>query len=149
MSSRISEAFEAATRFDVYAVLHLNRYADGHRGSRQIYDDVAKDFMVRFSKRIRGKTKFRRLPKGHRLLPNMMTVEKSQDGPHLNVMLRMPEGEDIATFRQRLWEEWYRSPWAATDKNAFFCEPRILGSRLIGYNHKDGYETCVNETQTF
>ncbi len=149
MSAAIAAAFERATRFDVYAVLHLNRYADGFRGEETAYKKAALDLMVRLSKRVFGKSKYRRLPRGSRLLPNMITIEKLTDGPHLNVIMQRPANMDFEMFRARLLEEWFRSPWAANDHGAFYCEPREPGSRLVGYCHKEIDRVCVDETMTF
>lgn len=149
MAARIAQAIDTALNADVYAVLHLNREVDGHRGDRTLYEREAVAFMVRLAKRIRGKVVYRRLPVDHRFLPNVITIEKLGDGPHLNVMMRKPAHCDFDKFRAALLEEWRKTPWAATGERSAYCQPREPGSRLAGYCHKEGDEALVHETLSF
>jgi hypothetical protein len=137
-TDRQARAFEDWTRFDAYGVFHFNRYADGELGSEQIYRDVAEQFIVAASKRIFGKSGFKRRQPGHRIIPSWMVIEGCNDNPHLNLLLRLPDGFDFELCRNRILEAWARSAWAATDANAAYFERRqSQGTSLIGYVNKE------------
>ena len=149
MSAKIAKAFDAAIFPNTYAVLHLRRELEGYRGERQLYEREALGFMARLSKRVRGKTTYRRLAPDKRLLPNAITIEKLLDGPHLNVMIRRPGNWEFDAFAGALREEWLKSPWAATDERAVKIMPRQRGSNLVGYCHKEGDEALLIQTLSF
>lgn len=149
LAARIAKAFEAALAADVYAVLHLNRQIDGYRGDRQLYKNEALAFMVRLARRVRGKSLYRRCPPNRRFLANAITIEKLGDGPHLNILIRKPRHWEFDAFREVFVEEWLKTPWAATDPKAVYCQPREPGSDLAGYCHKEGDEALVHETLSF
>lgn len=134
---------------DVYAVVHLRREVDGIRGQRSIYVAQAVAFMERLSKRVRGKSTYRRLPHLARFLPNAVSIEKLADGPHFNVMIRKPANWGFEQFRDAFVEEWLKSAWAATDERAIDVQPRQIDSDLFGYCHKEGDEALVHETLRF
>ena len=138
LTTRQARAFEEWTRFDVYAVFHFNRHADGETGTQEIYQAVAERFIVAASKRIYGKSGFKRRPPRFRLIPSEMIIEKKADNPHLNLLLRIPDGYDFNKFRDRILDEWFRSPWAATGANAVTFERRkSSATNLIGYTNKE------------
>ena len=149
LTVREAKAWEDWTRFDVCGVFHFNRFADGERGSGELYKKVAQDFIVAASKRIYGKSGFRRRPPNRRLIPSQMTVEMVDDLPHLNVLLRLPEGCDFQKFRERVIETWLRSPWASTGSGAIYLEPRQSAStRLVGYINKERARISIDEMLT-
>jgi hypothetical protein len=149
MPAKIAREYESALSADTYAVLHLRRDLEGHRGDRQLYVKEAVAFTMRLSKRVRGKATFRRLRPLERLLPNAITVEKLFDGPHLNLMVRRPPHWDFETFASVLREEWLKSPWAATDERAIKIMPREPNSDLVAYCHKEGDGSQILETLRF
>lgn len=149
LTFREAKAWEEWTRFDVCGVFHFNHFAEGRRGSSEVYKKVAQDFITSASKRIFGKSGFRRRPAGHRLIPSQMTIEMVDDLPHLNVLFRLPEGYDLPTFRERIIETWLRSPWAATGSGAVCFEPRESAStRLVGYINKEQAGISIDEMLT-
>ena len=149
VTNQLARALEASLRADTYAVLHLNREVDGIRGDRQIYAAETVKFMERLAKLVRGTRNYRSMPAGKRFLANAITIEKLYDGPHLNIMIRKPSHWSDERFREAMVETWQVSPWAACDANAVYIEPRISGSRLVGYCHKEGDEALVVETLSF
>ena len=149
VSARIARAFEKELCTNVYAVLHLNRHVESVLGTRTIYVCEAKLLMKRIAQRARGKSTYRRLPELERFLPNAISIEKLDDGPHLNVMIRRPENWDFETFRTMFLTEWIKSPWAASGAGAIHIQPREVGTDLFGYIHKEGDETLVHETLRF
>lgn len=147
--ARITKAFEARLRSNVYAVLHLKREVDGIRGERPIYVSEALRFMARLSSRVRGKNVYKRLPTGTRFLPHAMCIEKLFEGPHFNLMIRRPEHWAFDDFQAALIQEWIKSPWAAQDERAIYVEPREVQTDLYGYCTKEGDEALIHETLQF
>lgn len=149
LTPRQARAFEAWTGFDAYGVFHFNRHADGEIGTEQIYESVAERFIVATSKRIYGKAGFKRRPLGHRLLPSWMIIEKMADNPHLNLLLRIPDGYDFEKLRDRILDEWFRSPWAATGADAVLFERRKSNAtNLIGYTNKERGRISIDRMLT-
>lgn len=149
LTPRQARAFEAWTRFDAYGVFHFNRHADGEIGTERIYQDVAERFIVAASKRIYGKAGFKRRPERHRLVPSWMNIEKKADNPHLNLLLRIPDGYDFQKLRDRILDEWFRSPWAATDANAaMFDRRKSSATNLIGYTNKERGRISIDRMLT-
>ena len=60
LTTREAKAFEEWTCFNVYGVFHFNRHADGEIGTESIYQRVAERFIVAASKRVYGRSGFRR-----------------------------------------------------------------------------------------
>jgi hypothetical protein len=149
LTRKQAKAFEKWTRFNAYGVFHFNRYADGQIGTDKIYTDVAEQFILAASKRIFGKNGFRRRPHGHRIIPSWMIIEKKTDNPHLNLLVRIPEGYDFETCRERILEAWVRSPWAATDVGAAIFERRQSSATdLIGYTNKERGRISIDRMLT-
>ena len=128
---------------------NFNRHADGEIGTEQIYESVAERFIVAANKRIYGKAGFKRRPEGHRLLPSWMIIEKKADNPHLNLMLRIPDGYDFEKLRDRILDEWFRSPWAATGTKAVvFDRRKSTATNLIGYTNKERGRISIDRMLT-
>ena len=133
---------------DIFAVATLRQFvrtSDGTmvRGNRDRYDAAAQQFMSLLSKRVYGKTMWRRFK---RQLPVAITLEG--DGQtklwHLNLSLRCPSHLDPERFEAHFRKEWEAFEWGMPD--VYF--DRRTGD-CTAYSLKDGPDALLTESLSF
>jgi hypothetical protein len=161
---------------NVYIVGHLKRFHDGEYGSREVIEKLTTKVMARFTNRLLGKKRFKRLkhgkpvprdkkepishgkpagpnsrrviPHGKRLVPNAVTLEHADTNPHLNIFLRRPEWISFDDFAEMFEEVWWESPWSSTGPGAFQIEERQPGTKVVGYSLKEGTGALLHGSLT-
>lgn len=132
---------------NIYAVTTLKQATKTNsgfiKGSRDRYQNAADQFIRRLSKRVYGKTIWRR----HKpLLPNSITIEG--DGAtmrwHLNMMFRLPEGMPMEIFEAHFRDEWAKNEWAMPD--VYFDERT---GDCTAYSLKDGPDALMTGSLSF
>jgi hypothetical protein len=148
-SNAMASWLERDLRPNVYAVGHVERWAEGMIGCHEVYDDLALKVLVRLSKQLYGEKNFSRRPEGHRLIPNAVMLERETDWPHVNMHFRRPDWISFEDFGWLLEEIWWQSPWSAIGTRAFWCEERQPGRNPLGYSLKEGTGALLLKSLTY
>ena len=113
----------------------IGTYGSGFKtfihGDNFRYEEVYRQFVCRLSKRIYGKTNYKRWGKN---IPNAGTLEGGNHMRfHLNILLQRPDFINESEFEIVIQEEWAKLQWAMPDINIQTC-----GSGCIYYVLKEG-----------
>ncbi|WP_395622158.1 hypothetical protein [Sphingomonas daechungensis] len=135
---------------NVYIVGHLDRerFEEGcdepRYGSTRAYDMTAYQLMANVSKRVLGKTAYRKRPLYRKRLPNLATLERREDWPHLNILVHRPENWSMANFEAVVREEWGQLKWAKSSPVELYIEP--VRGEALRYALKEGNESLLERS---
>ena len=152
-SSALIRAYDQQIRPNVYAVGHLERclwdsdLGLGRPASVEAYDDTAYRLLANVSKRLLGKSAYRKRPQERRRLPNMVTLESFGDRPHLNILIHKPERFSFEQLENALREEWGVLPWTNKLTGSLWIQPRT--GDCVRYALKEGYESLLPRSLSF
>jgi len=150
---RIIHEFDRQVQPNVYAVGHLHRSlwdADlriGRPGTFEAYDTEAYKLIANVTKRLLGKTAYRKRPVHRKRLPNLVTLESIADRPHLNILVHKPDRFTFEEFKATLIQEWAALTWTVKEPGALWIEPRA--GNCVAYSFKEGNESLLPRSYCF
>lgn len=150
---KVIRKFDAQIKPNVYAVGHLKTHlwdSDlrlGQPGTFEAYDMEAYKLMANVSKRLLGRTAYRKRHPCRKRLPNFVTLEGFGDCPHLNILIHKAERFSFEELESALRDEWMRLDWTVKEPRAFWIERRV--GNCVSYSFKEGNEALLQRSLCF
>jgi hypothetical protein len=150
---RVIRGFDQQINPNVYAVGHLHTclwdgdLRIGRPGTFEAYDEEAYKLIANLSKRLLGKTAYRKRPLSRRRLPNFVTLECMTDCPHLNILIHKPERFSFEELEAALRDEWRKLHWTVKEPGALWIQRRA--GDCVGYSFKEGNEALLPRSLCF
>jgi hypothetical protein len=116
-------------------------------GSEEIYDKEAYKLLANVSRRILGKSAYRKRAKHRKRIRNFVTLESMGDTPHLNILIHIPKGVSFEAFEAVFREEWNKLHWTVKSTNALYCRRR--NGDCVSYSFKEGDEALLTRSLSF
>jgi len=153
LTEAVIREYDAKIQPNIFAVVHLHRsiidIGTGVRliGSEDCYDAAAYQIMRDLSREVRGKRDYDRRPPHSKRLPNLVTLERRFDFPHLNFCIQRPEWMPFDEFWWLLHKHCRRSDWVSAAPSWFYCEERQ--GDCVAYALKEGEDSILGRSLSF